>query len=78
MTEEELDSMLAEIGGPCNVENMIKCFESKMAGEVNDADETIITAIKCHDEESKGLHCSTDVTVYVLYSLKVFFEYRAV
>ncbi len=53
MSDEELDAMLKEIGGECNFDNMIKCFESKMAGNVNDADEVIIQGIKCHDEESK-------------------------
>ena len=53
MSEAELDAMLAEIGGPCNFDNMIKCFAAKMAGDVNDPDEVIIQAIKCHDEESK-------------------------
>lgn len=60
LSEAELDSMLGEIGGPCNFDNMIKCFESKMAGDVNDADDVIVQAIKCHDEES---------TVYLLHSI---------
>jgi len=51
MSEAELDSMLAEIGGPCNFDNMIKCFEAKMSGFVNDPDDVILTAFKCHDDE---------------------------
>merc|ERR1711981_955214 len=31
--------MLSEVGGPCNYDNMIKMFEAKMAGGVNDPDE---------------------------------------
>ena len=54
MSDEELDSMLKEIGGPCNFDNMIKCFESKMAGNVNDSDDVIVQGIKCHDEESRS------------------------
>ncbi len=53
MSDEELDAMLGEISGPCNFDNMIKCFESKMSGNVNDADDVIVQAIRCHDEESK-------------------------
>lgn len=51
MSEAELDSMLAEIGGPCNFDNMIKCFEAKMSGFVNDPDDTILTAFKCYNDE---------------------------
>jgi len=51
MSESELDSMLAEIGGPCNFDNMIKCFEAKMSGFVNDPDDVILTAFKCYDDE---------------------------
>lgn len=53
MSEEELDGMLSEIGGPCNYQNMISCFDAKMSGEVNDPDDLVIQAIKCHDEESE-------------------------
>merc|ERR1712117_157818 len=51
MSEQELDSMLGEIGGPCNFDNMIKCFEAKMSGFVNDPDDVIIQAFKSYDEE---------------------------
>ena len=26
MNDAELDAMLSEIGGPCNFENMLRCF----------------------------------------------------
>ena len=52
MSDSELDDMLSEIGGTCNFDNMVHCFEKKMAGDVNDPDDLIITAIKCHSEES--------------------------
>jgi len=32
MTEGELDDMLGEVGGSCNFDNMIKMFQTKMAG----------------------------------------------
>ena len=32
MTESELDEMLSEVGGSCNFDNMIKMFQTKMAG----------------------------------------------
>jgi hypothetical protein len=32
MTESELDEMLAEVGGSCNFDNMLKMFQTKMAG----------------------------------------------
>jgi len=51
MSEQELDSMLGEIGGPCNFDNMVKCFEAKMSGFVNDPDDVIIQAFKSYDEE---------------------------
>merc|ERR1712055_636295 len=49
--DDELNSMLAEVGGPCNYDNMIKMFEAKMAGGVNDADEVVVNAFKAFDEE---------------------------
>merc|ERR1712133_208924 len=33
MSEGELDSLLGEISGPCNYDNMVKMFQEKMAGE---------------------------------------------
>lgn len=32
MDEGELDSMLGEVGGGCNFDNMVKMFQEKMAG----------------------------------------------
>merc|ERR1712037_976879 len=40
MNDSELDSMLSEIGGPCNFENMLRCFEGKMSGLCNDEEVT--------------------------------------
>jgi len=51
MSEQELDSMLGEIGGPCNYENMVKCFETKMSGFVNDPDDLVVGAFKSYNEE---------------------------
>merc|ERR1712209_304940 len=49
--DDELNSMLAEVGGPCNYDNMIKMFEAKMAGGVNDPDELVVNAFKAFDHE---------------------------
>jgi len=49
--DDELNSMLSEVGGPCNYDNMIKMFEAKMAGGVNDPDELVVNAFKAYDEE---------------------------
>jgi len=49
--DDELNLMLKEVGGPCNYDNMIKMFEAKMAGGVNDPDDLIISAFKAYDEE---------------------------
>lgn len=51
MSDAELDEMLREIGGQCTYDNMVKCFEAKMAGGVNDPDDLILAAIKAYDEE---------------------------
>jgi len=52
MSEAELDNMLAEIGGTCNFENMLKCFEVKLTGEgmANDGDELVLEAMKAFNE----------------------------
>lgn len=55
MLDDELNAMLSEIGGQCTFDNMIKCFDNKMAGGVNDPDELVIQAIKCHDDEGNEL-----------------------
>merc|ERR1712215_342346 len=49
--DDELNQMLQEVGGPCTYDNMIKMFENKMSGGVNDPDELIIAAFKAYDEE---------------------------
>jgi len=49
--DEELNSMLSEVGGPCNYDNMIKMFAAKMAGGVNDPDDLVVDAFKAFDEE---------------------------
>lgn len=49
--DDELNKMLSEVGGPCNYDNMIKMFEAKMAGGINDPDDLVIAAFKAFDEE---------------------------
>merc|ERR1711982_302796 len=49
--DDELNSMLSEVGGSCNYDNMIKMFEAKMAGGVNDPDELVVNAFKAFDME---------------------------
>merc|ERR1712027_59766 len=49
--DDELNAMLGEVGGPCNYDNMIKMFEAKMAGGVNDPDDLVVSAFKAFDEE---------------------------
>jgi Ca2+-binding EF-hand superfamily protein len=34
MTDSELDDMLGEVGGSCSFDNMIKMFQTKMAGGI--------------------------------------------
>merc|ERR1711862_643068 len=53
MTEGELDSLLGEISGPCNFDNMVKMFQEKMAGDGNDPDDLILQAFKAYDQEGK-------------------------
>merc|ERR1712117_681847 len=53
MSEGELDSLLGEISGPCNYDNMVKMFQEKMAGEGNDPDDLITQAFKSYDNEGK-------------------------
>merc|ERR1711915_705290 len=49
--DDELNSMLSEVGGPCNYDNMIKMLAAKMAGGVNDPDDLVVDAFKAFDEE---------------------------
>merc|ERR1711897_124320 len=53
MSEGELDSLLGEISGPCNYDNMVKMFQEKMAGDGNDPDDLITQAFKSYDNEGK-------------------------
>merc|ERR1712219_88118 len=53
MSEGELDSLLGEISGPCNYDNMVKMFQEKMAGEGNDPDDLITQAFKSYDNEGE-------------------------
>merc|ERR1712191_23876 len=53
MSEGELDGLLGEISGPCTLDNMVKMFQEKMAGEGNDSDDLIIQAFKAYDNEGK-------------------------
>merc|ERR1712123_347539 len=46
MSEDELDSLLGEISGPCTPDNLIAMFQEKMAGEGNDGDDIIVQAFK--------------------------------
>lgn len=53
MTESELDDMLGEVGGSCSFDNMLKMFQTKMAGGSNDPDELIVAAFKAYEEEER-------------------------
>merc|ERR1719188_1259995 len=39
MSESELDDLMGEVGGPCNVMGMVNMFQEKLAGDGNDPDE---------------------------------------
>merc|ERR1711944_102630 len=49
MSESELDDLMGEIGGPCNVTGMINMFQEKMAGDGNDPDDLILQAFMAYD-----------------------------
>merc|ERR1712157_497553 len=53
MSESELDDLMGEVGGPCNVMGMINMFQEKMAGDGNDPDELIIQAFSAYDQGGK-------------------------
>merc|ERR1711879_519910 len=53
MSESELDDLMGEVGGPCNVMGMINMFQEKMAGDGNDPDELILQAFMAYDQGSK-------------------------
>merc|ERR1712029_1281074 len=49
MSESELDDLMGEVGGPCNVTGMMGMFQEKMAGDGNDPDELILQAFMAYD-----------------------------
>merc|ERR1711884_40910 len=53
MSEGELDELMGEVGGPCNVMGMVDMFQSKMAGDGNDPDELILQAFMAYDQGGK-------------------------
>merc|ERR1719192_2132732 len=53
MSEGELDELMGEVGGPCNVMGMINMFQEKMAGDGNDPDELILQAFMAYDQGGK-------------------------
>jgi len=64
--DDELNSMLSEVGGSCNYDNMIKMFEAKMAGGVNDPDDLVVDAFKAFDEEVEEKVKGQMVTRHIL------------
>merc|ERR1712112_218199 len=53
MSEGELDELMGEVGGPCNVMGMVNMFQEKMAGDGNDPDELILQAFMAYDQGGK-------------------------
>merc|ERR1712111_77925 len=53
MSESELDDLMGEVGGPCNVMGMVNMFQEKMAGDGNDPDELILQAFMAYDQGGK-------------------------
>merc|ERR1711931_536470 len=53
MSEGELDELMGEVGGPCNVMGMVNMFQEKMAGDDNDPDELILQAFMAYDQGGK-------------------------
>ena len=54
MTEGELDDLMGEVGGPCNVMGMVNMFQEKLAGgDGNDPDELILQAFMAYDQGGK-------------------------
>merc|ERR1712243_468494 len=53
MSESELDDLMGEVGGPCNVMGMINTFQEKMAGGDNDSDDLILQAFMAYDQGGK-------------------------
>merc|ERR1719411_1448880 len=53
MSESELDDLMGEISGPCNVMGMVNMFQEKLAGDGNDPDELILQAFMAYDQGGK-------------------------
>merc|ERR1719281_1622804 len=53
MSEGELDDLMGEVGGPCNVMGMVNMFREKLAGDGNDPDELILQAFMAYDQGGK-------------------------
>merc|ERR1712032_681023 len=53
MTWGELDELMGEVGGPCNVMGMVNMFQEKLAGDGNDPDELILQAFMAYDQAGK-------------------------
>merc|ERR1712073_139524 len=53
MSESELDDLMGEVGGPCNVMGMVNMLQEKMAGGDNDSDEHILQAFMAYDQGGK-------------------------
>merc|ERR1712073_125659 len=53
MSESELDDLMGEVGGPCNVMGMVNMLQEKMAGGDNDSDELILQAFMAYDQGGK-------------------------
>ena len=53
MNDNELSAMMSEVQGDCSLDNMIKMFETKMAGEGSDPDDLIVRAFEAYDNEGK-------------------------
>jgi len=64
--DDELNSMLSEVGGSCTYDNMMKMFEAKMAGEVNDPDDMVVGAFKAYDIEVEDKVKGQIVTRHIL------------
>merc|ERR1719201_1504035 len=55
MSESELDELMGEVGGPCNVMGMVNMFQEKLAGDGNDPDELILQDFMAKTKEVVGL-----------------------
>merc|ERR1711862_178529 len=63
MSESELDDLMGEVGGPCNVTGMINMFQEKMAGDGNDPDELILQAFMAYDLVARSMsRCSSTLS----------------